>query len=123
MGKVDEESRGDKLGDAVAGGRRQEPGWRWRGIGAAPARGVPGEESAETRAVESLISRRSPQALAVWGFALAIAVGFFSLMLPPSHLPGRVDPLDALFTATSAVCVTGLVVVDTARDSRCLGRS
>lgn len=58
----------------------------------------------------------------MWGFALAIAVGSLLLMLPPSHLPGRVDPLDALFTATSAVCVTGLVVVDTARDYTMFGQ-
>lgn len=31
--------------------------------------------------------------------------------------PGRLHVLDALFTATSAVCVTGLIVVDTARFS------
>ena len=38
------------------------------------------------------------------------------LALPVSHASGRVSPLDALFTATSAVCVTGLVVVDTGQD-------
>lgn len=37
------------------------------------------------------------------------------LLLPVSTVPGRqTDPVDALFTATSAVCVTGLTVVDTA---------
>lgn len=36
-------------------------------------------------------------------------------MLPFAVHPGlHIAPLDALFTATSAVCVTGLVVVDTA---------
>lgn len=48
-------------------------------------------------------------------FALAIAIGAFLLWLPWSQVewqPGH-SSLVALFTATSAVCVTGLAVVDT----------
>ncbi|MEK9658523.1 MAG: potassium transporter TrkG [Chloroflexota bacterium] len=49
------------------------------------------------------------------GFAGLIAAGTVLLMLPPASVdPGRADWLTALFTATSATCVTGLVVVDTA---------
>jgi Trk-type K+ transport system membrane component len=49
------------------------------------------------------------------GFASAIAVGTALLMLPASAAGGgSADLLTALSTATSAVCVTGLVVVDTA---------
>lgn len=49
------------------------------------------------------------------GFVGAIFVGAFLLMLPISSAKGNVTGfLDALFTATSAVCVTGLVVFDTA---------
>lgn len=49
------------------------------------------------------------------GFAGAIAIGTLVLMLPVASAAGTwTGPLDALFTATSAVCVTGLVVVDTA---------
>ena len=45
----------------------------------------------------------------VIGFALIIAVGTILLRLPiASHVPGGVSWLDALFTATSAVTVTGL---------------
>ena len=69
-----------------------------------------------------LISRRSPQALLVWGFAGLIIVGAILLMLPISRVAGRVDPLAALFTSTSAVCVTGLIVVDTARDFTVFGQ-
>jgi trk system potassium uptake protein TrkH len=44
-----------------------------------------------------------------------IALGTVLLSLPISASSGTwTPPLDALFTATSAVCVTGLVVVDTA---------
>lgn len=48
------------------------------------------------------------------GFGLAIALGGVLLMLPVATDDGRgADAVTAVFTATSAVCVTGLVVVDT----------
>jgi trk system potassium uptake protein TrkH len=47
-------------------------------------------------------------------FLLAILVGTALLSLPVASASGqRTDLIDALFTATSAVCVTGLVTVDT----------
>jgi trk system potassium uptake protein len=50
----------------------------------------------------------------VYGFAAMIAVGTILLILPISSNSNQfTSPIDALFTATSAVCVTGLVVVDT----------
>lgn len=53
------------------------------------------------------------QAIAL-GFILIIFIGTFLLMLPASWEPGVSLSLpDALFTSVSAVCVTGLVVVDT----------
>ena len=51
----------------------------------------------------------------LYGFALVILIGAVVLMLPVSSKAGTVTPfLDCLFTSTSAVCVTGLVVHDTA---------
>jgi len=48
------------------------------------------------------------------GFLAMITVGTFLLILPFSAQDGTwTDPITALFTATSAVCVTGLAVVDT----------
>jgi len=50
----------------------------------------------------------------VYGFLGVIALGTLLLALPVSSKAGHFTPfVDALFTATSAVCVTGLVVVDT----------
>jgi len=55
-----------------------------------------------------------PALVFVYGFAGFIAVGALVLTLPASNAAGQwTPPIDALFTATSAVCVTGLVVVDT----------
>lgn len=49
------------------------------------------------------------------GFAVLIAIGTALLWLPISaEGPGHADIITALFTATSAVCVTGLVVVSSA---------
>ncbi len=60
--------------------------------------------------------RRPPQpaVILVLGFAALIAFGTVVLMLPISSASGTwTSVVDALFTATSAVCVTGLVVLDT----------
>ncbi|GGJ78893.1 trk system potassium uptake protein TrkH [Anoxybacillus voinovskiensis] len=55
-----------------------------------------------------------PPKVLVLGFALIIMLGALLLTLPIATNDGRGLPwLDALFTATSATCVTGLVVVDT----------
>ena len=51
----------------------------------------------------------------IYGFAGVILLGTLLLMLPISSASGCVTPFsDAIFTATSSVCVTGLVVHDTA---------
>lgn len=58
---------------------------------------------------------RSPAQLVVAGFAGAVLVGTALLLLPVSRTgEGGTDLVTALFHATSAVCVTGLVTVDTA---------
>ena len=59
------------------------------------------------------VKLRGVQILAL-GFLLLILVGALILTLPISTTSGEsTNFLDALFTATSAVCVTGLIVVDT----------
>ncbi|WP_104192545.1 TrkH family potassium uptake protein [Cryobacterium sp. Y82] len=59
--------------------------------------------------------RLHPAQVVVSGFALTILGGTALLMLPNARVgPGGASFLEALFTATSAVCVTGLTVVDTA---------
>ncbi|MBP3412063.1 MAG: Trk family potassium uptake protein [Oscillospiraceae bacterium] len=57
--------------------------------------------------------RMSPTRLIAFGFLMVILVGALLLMLPVSSKGEPVSFLDALFTATSATCVTGLVVLDT----------
>lgn len=57
---------------------------------------------------------RHPARIVVTAFALVIVAGTALLMLPVATESGESSGLvTALFTATSAVCVTGLVVVDT----------
>jgi trk system potassium uptake protein len=57
---------------------------------------------------------RRPAAAVVAGFAVAVAIGTVVLMLPVATADGAAAGwVTALFTTVSAVCVTGLVVVDT----------
>lgn len=57
---------------------------------------------------------RHPAQVVVAGFATAVVAGTGLLMLPVAKAgPGGASAVEALFTSTSAVCVTGLIVVDT----------
>lgn len=67
--------------------------------------------------------RLSPGRFIALGFASLILFGSFLLALPVSHNKGvSITYLDALFTATSAVCVTGLTVVETASSFSAFGK-
>lgn len=55
----------------------------------------------------------TPAQFLALSFLGLIALGTALLWLPVSHADTAITGLDALFTATSAVCVTGLIVVDT----------
>ena len=58
------------------------------------------------------------------GFLSIILVGTILLMLPVSHNDGvDVSLVDAFFTSTSAVCVTGLVAFDTGQTFSLFGRT
>jgi trk system potassium uptake protein TrkH len=54
-----------------------------------------------------------PGTIVLSSFLVTIGVGTFLLLLPASTVSGKISFIDAIFTATSAVCVTGLIVVDT----------
>lgn len=58
--------------------------------------------------------KMSPTNIIIFGFLAIILFGTLLLVLPFSSASGEfTDPLTALFTATSATCVTGLITVDT----------
>ena len=66
----------------------------------------------------------SPGRIIALGFLGVILLGSGLLMLPCSRREGvTLSYIDALFTATSAVCVTGLVVMDSAAAFTPLGRT
>jgi len=63
---------------------------------------------------KKFVGQRSPAEMLIYGFALVILLGAILLTLPIASTSGESGGfVNALFTATSAVCVTGLVVVDT----------
>ncbi len=47
------------------------------------------------------------------GFAIAIILGSLILLIPQMTQSGKISYIDAVFTSTSAICVTGLIVQDT----------
>lgn len=55
-------------------------------------------------------------------FVILIGIGAFLLMLPFAH-NGKLTIIDALFTSTSAICVTGLIVKDTPVDFTTFGHT
>ena len=56
---------------------------------------------------------KSPARIAIFGFGAVILAGALLLMLPAASTATPIEFINALFTATSATCVTGLVVFDT----------
>ncbi|GAA1346948.1 TrkH family potassium uptake protein [Falsarthrobacter nasiphocae] len=80
----------------------------------APQRTVLSSFVSSRNLVESAINS-SPARLAILAFLLIVTLFTVLLMLPAASSNGQSTPLhDALFTAVSAVCVTGLTVVSTA---------
>ena len=70
------------------------------------------------------LRKLSPGRIVVLGFAFVILTGSLILWLPISANEGvDVSYIDALFTSTSSVCVTGLIAVDTADTFNVFGRT
>jgi len=59
------------------------------------------------------IRRSHPATLLLNSYLMAIGLGTALLVLPYASTQGHLPLVDAVFTATSAICVTGLIVVDT----------
>lgn len=67
--------------------------------------------------------QRHPAQVIVGSFLAIILAGAFLLMLPKTTVDGQgLSFINALFTSTSAVCVTGLIVVDTATHFTFMGQ-
>ena len=64
----------------------------------------------------------NPAIVFVGSFMILALSGAFLLMMPSATTNG-ISFTNAIFTATSAVCVTGLAVVDTAKDFTLIGQS
>ena len=77
----------------------------------------------ERNPMKKIFRRLSPARILALGFAGLILLGSLLLSLPCCVRPGvQVSYLDTLYTAVSAVCVTGLVVVDVADTFTALGQ-
>jgi len=73
--------------------------------------------------IKTFFSRHlSPTRIFVLSFVAVILAGGILLWFPFSATKGPLRFVDALFTSTSAVCVTGLVVIDVGKDLTTLGQ-
>lgn len=71
-----------------------------------------------------VLKKQSPGRIIALGFGAVILIGAILLMMPFSLKEGvHLSFLNALFTSTSAVCVTGLVVVDTVDSFTAIGQA
>lgn len=77
--------------------------------------GVPSEEQRKKL-------RLSTMQMIVFGFMFVILIGAVLLYLPISNVGGEIKFIDALFSATSAVCVTGLMTVTPATQFTIFGK-
>ncbi len=66
---------------------------------------------------------RNPTKTLILTFVLLIVTGATALMLPKSATNENISFIDALFTSTSATCVTGLIVKDTGSDFSVMGQT
>lgn len=64
----------------------------------------------------------NPALLFIMSFLILVVAGAGLLLLPRSTV-GHISVIDAFFTSTSAVCVTGLTVIDTASQFTTFGKS
>ncbi len=75
-------------------------------------------------AISVLFHKMRPEQIIALGFAAVILLGAGLLMLPIAQNKGIDVPfIDALFTSTSAVCVTGLVAIDVADNFNVFGQA
>ncbi|TET78265.1 hypothetical protein E3J38_08825 [candidate division TA06 bacterium] len=67
----------------------------------------------------------TPSRVLIFGYASLILIGTVLLAIPASssRAAGRASLVDAYFTASSAICVTGLIVRDTQHDFSPLGKA
>lgn len=74
--------------------------------------------------MHSVFRRLSPARIIALGFAAVILLGSALLMLPICVKPGiSLSYIDALYTSTSAVCVTGLLTVDVGDSFTAVGQT
>ena len=76
-----------------------------------------------SRYKQILLFSFSTSRLLLFAFSTTIFLGSILLYLPIATLPPHISYIDALFTATSATCVTGLIVVDTPSAFTFFGKS
>jgi len=74
-------------------------------------------------AVKRYFQRMHPASLVILSYLSMALLGMLLLSLPIASTGDPISPINALFTSTSAICVTGLVVVDTGTAFTAFGKT
>jgi trk system potassium uptake protein TrkH len=69
------------------------------------------------------LQKMPPAALVIFSYFAAALIGTLLLTLPAASAGDRLSVIDGLFTATSGICVTGLVVIDTGAQLSMFGKT
>ena len=69
------------------------------------------------------LQKMPPAALVIFSYMAAALLGTLLLTLPAASTGDRLSVIDGLFTATSGICVTGLVVVDSGTQLTVFGKT
>ncbi len=85
--------------------------------------GMPGTRRASRNRLARYFRTLHPAAIIIYSYVLAILTGTLLLSLPIASAGDPIGAVDALFTATSALCVTGLNVVDTGTTFTAFGKT
>ncbi|MBD3178235.1 MAG: potassium transporter [Candidatus Latescibacteria bacterium] len=88
----------------------------------APGLGLPARSKNMFESADRVLKRIHPAYLVIFSYLSAALIGMALLSLPQASTGEPVSPLDALFTSTSAICVTGLIVVDTGSQFTIFGK-
>lgn len=73
--------------------------------------------------VRKFLQKMPPAALVILSYLAAALIGTLLLTLPAASTGDRFSVIDGLFTATSGICVTGLVVIDAGTQLTTFGKT
>jgi trk system potassium uptake protein TrkH len=93
-------------------------------VGASPGQSrLSSERFRMSESLRKTVQKMPPAALVIFSYLAAALTGTILLTLPAASIGEPLSLIDGLFTATSGICVTGLIVVDTGTQFTVFGKT